>query len=292
MKAIDHEKIIDRFTLWLVSNTILKLSTIRLYTDIIRTANKRLDTSKPTQGQINEYIRTLNSFDKHQTAVRNAFIMYLISQDKARPTPALIKEYGEHIHEPLQKPRRIPYANIDKTELQTRINKLGDKKEKLILAIAYGSAARIREIITLKEEQIIYRPEHSDIHLRLKGKGGKNRDVFIHGEYWPAISELLTGQKKAYLFLPMRRIKKIKSPMELELLINRYYQTLMRNLKNTGAAWTFHHLRSTRITNAEDIGIAKELAGHSNIQTTLRYRPISPERIRLEMLKDGPATLQ
>lgn len=140
-------------------------------------------------------------------------------------------------------------------------------KHKLIIIMLYSTGIRETELINLKLDDIDL--FNKRIFIRSL-KNGKNRFIPLH--------ELTIKYLNSYL-------NKIKP---IEYLLNgqsniKYSVSSIRNIcKNNSYGKVYPHLlRHTYLTNVienEDIFAAMELAGHRNLNSTLHYNHISPNR--------------
>ena len=163
----------------------------------------------------------------------------------------------------------------------SQVNKLVEetfyKKYKVIILLMYSTGIRLSEMRHLKWEHIKY--DDGLIHIE-KGKGFKDRIVILHDEMSKILKEYRTDQREEqeYLF-EGRRLGRPIAP-------NTVFWALRRSREKAGLpCWvTSHVLRHSFATNSlkngTDLLTLKELLGHKNITTTLRYVHLSKAHLK------------
>ncbi|MBI3653547.1 MAG: site-specific integrase [Acidobacteria bacterium] len=133
-----------------------------------------------------------------------------------------------------------------------------------IFLIALHTGMRKMEICTLHKSQIDFQRE--SIHLK-QTKSGKPRSVPIHPDIRPMLQRLTVGVgKNGYLFENPKTGKAVVD-------FKKAWYSALRDAKITG--FRFHDIRHTFGTRAIDAGApvsaVKEVMGHTDISTTMRY---------------------
>lgn len=196
-----------------------------------------------------------------------------------------IKKYYEICLHQKNKFKYIPYARKDKQQpivlSQEEIQKLFDvcenKKHKVIMALLYSAGLRVSELINLKWENIDR--SRMIIHI-LAAKGNKDRQVMLAesmipllADYWKEYRSkeyVLNGQfpEKELRYSDRSVLQVVKQLAAKAGIEKRAYTHLMRHC-------AFTHM----VENGTDINLVKELAGHSNVKTTMLYVSLSHNHI-------------
>lgn len=154
-------------------------------------------------------------------------------------------------------------------------------RDAAILAVAYGAGLRRFEIASLL--LVDYDPQLAKLNVR-KGKGAKQRLVSLPTGTVDAINQWLTvrGDKPGPLFPHILKSGEITNrPVSgqaiADAIAKRAAQAGINEETEEGKEKMFktHDLRRTYISNlldsSGDLAAIKELAGHSDINTTARY---------------------
>lgn len=157
---------------------------------------------------------------------------------------------------------------------------LKGKRDRAILAVLLYHALRREEASSLRVKDVHER--RGVVHLRVFGKGGKERFIPLHPRAAERISDYLEANghredKDGALFRPIRN--NVSKTLESALTPNSIYATVvkhyMRKVGLKGERMGPHSLRATAATNAldheADISKVQEWLGHANIATTRIY---------------------
>ena len=110
-------------------------------------------------------------------------------------------------------------------------------------------------------------------------KGGKTRHVPLSEEAKGILRSFDSFLRSAWVF---PGLKNVTQPMDSRAFLRRSYEPGLRQAGITGACW--HSLRHTaasrRIMAGVDLVSVKEILGHRDIQTTLRYAHLAPGHLR------------
>ena len=110
-------------------------------------------------------------------------------------------------------------------------------------------------------------------------KGGKTRHVPLSEEAKAILRSFDSFLRSAWVF---PGLKDVTQPMDSSAFIRRSFEPGLRKAGITGACW--HSLRHTaasrRVMAGVDLVSVKEILGHRDIQTTLRYAHLAPGHLR------------
>jgi site-specific recombinase XerD len=167
------------------------------------------------------------------------------------------------------------------------LSKTEDKKLKQIISVALYTGMRISEILNLQYKDIDLNSGFIRVHNKenFRTKSGKNREIPISDNLNNALMSIMNLDKKilnlvnpeTYLFTIRYGLKYSKD------YITKKFKGVLRKLQFP-EKFHFHCLRHTFITNLiksnVNINFVKEIAGHSDIKTTMKYIHISTEDLR------------
>ncbi|MCA9470240.1 MAG: site-specific integrase [Nitrospira sp.] len=141
-----------------------------------------------------------------------------------------------------------------------------------IVVFAIETGLRRNEQFSLRWDQVCF--ETSVITLPLP-KGGRTRHVPLRKGAKAILRNLDSFLTSAWVFpSPQNPLK----PRNAQSFVNKHFTPALRNAGITGACW--HTLRHTaasrRIMAGVDLFAVKEILGHQDIATTMRYSHLSP----------------
>ncbi|MDO5305060.1 MAG: site-specific integrase [bacterium] len=139
---------------------------------------------------------------------------------------------------------------------------------KPIIILALYTGMRKGEILNLKWSQIDFKNEFIDI---LKSKSGKERKIPIAGKVKEVLSELGKNGEE-FIFINPETNKPYND-------IKKSFSSLLKKAQIENFRFhDFRHTVATRLVESGvDLLIVKEILGHSNIETTMRYAHPVPE---------------
>jgi site-specific recombinase XerD len=274
----NYDFYLRRFSGWMKENKMDSPDKINL--DVIR--NYRLWLNRLKDATTREPLKK-NTQNYHLIALRT-FLKYLAKRDIKSLAPekidlARLPERQVTFLEPkdialiLEMPLKV--ADLEKI-IQLR--------DKAILELLFCGGLRVSELASIKIEEInLQRDEFT-----VRGKGGKNRVIFLSNQakYW--ISQYLKQRKDdhPYLFIGHDRAKKKRdedqkglTPRSIERAVQKYAK-----LAGINKEVTPHTLRHTFATdllmNGADIRSVQAMLGHSSITTTQIYTHITDQQLR------------
>ncbi|MEO7860485.1 MAG: tyrosine-type recombinase/integrase [Nitrospirales bacterium] len=145
-----------------------------------------------------------------------------------------------------------------------------------LVAFAIETGLRRGEQFRLRWDQVDL--ENGVLTLPLP-KGGKTRHVPLSEEAKAILRSFDSFLRSAWVF---PGVKDVTHPMDSRAFLRRSYEPGLRQAGITGSCW--HSLRHTaasrRIMAGVDLVSVKEILGHRDIQTTLRYAHLAPGHLR------------
>ena len=145
-------------------------------------------------------------------------------------------------------------------------------RDAAVISIMFGTGLRREEVTTLNMDD--YDSEFAKLVIR--GKRSKQRTVYLVGGATVALQDwiIIRGTDPGPLFLSVNKAGKVVYGRRLTP--QSIYCLLKSRAKRAGVkSFTPHDLRRTFVSNLLDAGVdiatVAKMAGHSNIQTTMRY---------------------
>ena len=157
-----------------------------------------------------------------------------------------------------------------------RLRGVMQQSEWKLVAFAIETGLRRGEQFRLRWDQVDL--ENGVLTLPLP-KGGKTRHVPLSEEAKAILRSFDSFLRSAWVFPGLRDATQ---PIDSRAFLRRSFEPGLRQAGITGACW--HSLRHTaasrRIMAGVDLVSVKEILGHRDIQTTLRYAHLAPGHLR------------
>lgn len=219
----------------------------------------------------------------HIIALR-AFLKYLAKRD-------ILSLAAEKIELSANDKRAIDFLETEEIErlLQAPSSLKGKDeivtlRDSAILESLFSTGLRVSELVALNVKQInIERGE-----LLVKGKGRKERIVFLSDRAKEAIHQYLKARSDNYkpLFLRKARTEDIDdgeylrlTPRSIQRIIKKY-ASLAGILKKVTPHTMRHSFATDLLINGADIRSVQEMLGHSSITTTQVYTHITNQKLK------------
>ncbi|ODS42931.1 MAG: hypothetical protein MSIBF_06635 [Candidatus Altiarchaeales archaeon IMC4] len=173
-----------------------------------------------------------------------------------------------------KRPKKLPVV-LSRDEISRIIEKVDNKKHKMIISLSYGAGLRVSETTNLKIKDV----DLEELTIHLKGaKGNRDRITIFPKKLKIGLYELISlKNKEDYVFASERGGK----------LTERTAQKIFENsLKKSGITKdaSFHSLRHSFAThlleNGVDVRYVQELLGHQNIRTTQIYTHVTNPKLK------------
>ena len=162
-----------------------------------------------------------------------------------------------------------------------RLHELIDPESWKVIAFALETGLRRAEQFQLRWEHISFESQSLTIPLP---KGGKTRHVPLSHEAVTMLRTLDTFLKSPWVFAGIR---KPLQPMDSRAFLRRVFEPAMRKGGIQDASWhTLRHTTASRLVMAGvPLTTVKEILGHRDLQTTLRYAHLSTGHIQTAIEK-------
>lgn len=175
-----------------------------------------------------------------------------------------------------RKSTKLP-AVMNTTEIKTLIDGVKNIKHRTIIMMLYSTGMRLSEIARVKISDI------DSPNMRIKvvqGKGAKDRYTILSEQVLLELrAYYIIYKPKEYLFNGSRPAKPI-SMRNIQHLVQKSLAQVGLDSKNYTVHTIRHSFATHLVDNGTDLHTVKELLGHSNLQTTLRYLHLTSTRIQ------------
>jgi integrase/recombinase XerC len=222
-------------------------------------ATARLDTDiHVTKVMVNDYLTYLTSMHSYRPktmhrilSTLSSFYRYLIVQGATESNPVMAMD------RPRIKQEEIVYLKHD--QVLHLINAIESPRDRLIIRTIYATGVRVSELCSINIEDI----DFGDHIIKIRGKGGKIRTVFIDDRTLEDIRTLIEGRTMGPLFQGQQG--KHLSPRTVQRIFHQY----------APAGITPHKIRhsyaSELYRRSKNLRVVQENLGHSSIRTTEVY---------------------
>ena len=263
-RSLDAEKLFGKFWIAMWGN--------RLLTDI-------------SAGDCRQAQSQLKADGRWKPATINRYFAFL------RHVLMLAVKDGQLPRNPVSSVKFFPEAHrvrfFTDEELRS-LHGLIDPENWKVVAFALETGLRRAEQFQLRWEHISFDSHMLTIPLP---KGGKTRHVPLSHEAVKTLRTLDTFLKSPWVFAGIR---KPLQPMDSRAFLRRVYEPALRKAGIQDASWhTLRHTTASRLVMAGvPLPTVKEILGHRDLQTTLRYAHLSPGHIQTAIEKGSLAHLR
>ena len=252
-----YEGIIKKFGyyMWVRRNQGIEKLTM-YWTDL---GNARLDTEiDSTPILINDFLLFISNEKSYKPATLQRIISSLSSFYRYCYTQGIIEANPiARIDRPKIKDKEIRY--LKHNQVIKLLDSIQDERDHLIVRTIYATGVRVSELCSINMEDI----DFEDHTIRVKGKGGKIRIVFVDDETLKKINKYSSGNIDGPLFLGQqgRNI----SPRTVQYIFTKYAPPGITPHKIR------HSYASELYKRSKNLRVVQENLGHSSIQTTEIY---------------------
>lgn len=205
----------------------------------------------------------------------NTFFEYLINNNSLSANPARDLVPGRQGR---SLPHVLTVAQVNLLiETASKAPKTG-LRDAAVIETLYSSGLRVSELVGLKIGQL------EGESLRIRGKGSKDREVYIGKPAYLAILKYLGSRPKEKskndLIFAM-------GPRSIQRILN--HASTLAGTEPPATPHTLRHSYATHLLeNGCDLRTIQELLGHSSIATTQIYTHVANEKKRKEYIKAHP----
>jgi site-specific recombinase XerD len=204
----------------------------------------------------------------------NSFFKYLFTSTKIKISPALYL-FPSRAHRTL--PHVLNEQQINSLISAAAAHSKTGLRDAAVIEMLYSSGLRVSELVQIRSNQL------TGEVLRVRGKGSKEREVFVGKPAYLAtikyLGSLQIKDKSNRIFsLTSRTIERILART-----------SLLANIDPAATPHTLRHSYATHLlAGGADIRVIQELLGHSNLSTTEIYTHLTNETKRREYIKAHP----
>lgn len=217
----------------------------------------------------------------HLIALRG-FLKYLAKRHIKSLDPALVELPRNH------RPQ-VTFLHVDEIEAilnQIPIDTETGLRDRAILELLFSTGLRISELIALNRDSVnLERKE-----FMVRGKGQKDRPVFVSDSAALAVADYLSGRKDSLpaLFLNNSKNQPLAgtsgdyrrlTPRSVERIINKYVRAAGIT-KHVTPHTLRHSFATDLLMNGADLRSVQSLLGHSNISTTQIYTHVTDPHLK------------
>ncbi len=231
--------------------------------------------SEVSRSAVIEYVATQSqlglapsSIARRMSSLRG-FFRFLIRERIITGNPAA------HIQSPRlfrNLPVILSVREIDRILTKIDLMERGGLRDRAILEVLYGSGLRLSEVINLKGSNLYLEVGH----LRVMGKGGKERLVPVGEEASDYVKRYLDEERPKYAgdsshdVLFLNRFGKSFSSMGMSKLIRK--RVMAAGIRKSVTPHTFRHsFASHLVDGGASLRAVQEMLGHADISTTQIY---------------------
>lgn len=162
-------------------------------------------------------------------------------------------------------------------EIKSLIDGMKNIKHRTIVMLLYSTGMRLSEIASLKITDI----DSKNMRIKIvQGKGSKDRYTILSEQVLQELrAYYIIYKPKEYLFNGGKPGKRY-SMRSIQHLVQKGLAQIGLESKNYTVHTIRHSFATHLVDNGTDLHTVKELLGHSNLQTTLRYLHLSTTRIQ------------
>lgn len=162
-------------------------------------------------------------------------------------------------------------------EIRALIDGVKNIKHRTIIMLLYSTGMRLSEIAALKITDI----DSKNMRIKVvQGKGSKDRYTILSEQVLQELrAYYLIYKPKEYLFNGDKPGKRY-SMRSIQHLVQKGLAQIGLDSKNYTVHTIRHSFATHLVDNGTDLHTVKELLGHSNLQTTLRYMHLTTTRMQ------------
>ena len=232
-----------------------------------------------TLGQLQSYADALHSKELSPASIKRKLASIKSLFTFAHKIGYLIFDVGKPLKTPPSKDK-LAERILSEEEVQTIINSVKNKRNRLIIKMLYYTGIRVSELASLNWKDLQSRNEGGQ--LTVLGKGGKTNTVLIPVPLWDELLTLGTSISKDNPVFMSRNGKHLH-PGHIRKTVKKIA------IKSIGKGATPHFYRhssaSHAIANGCPLHLIQKQLNHSSIATTGKYLHSLPTQSIAEYLK-------
>ncbi len=247
--------------------------------------------SDSTESDVKKYVDKLRKDGKSVSTITRAiaslrtFFTYLLSKNviSQNPTKGIKNEKKEKAL-----PRILTGKEVEILLSQPESNSLKGCRDKAMLELLYATGIRVSELIELNITDL-----NTDLGFVRCGKNNAERMIPLYPAAVSAIKEyfdksrplLLTNQAEKALFVNLNGSRMTRQGF---WKIIKHYQETAHITTEITPHTLRHSFAAHLLQNGADIGVIKEIMGHSDISSTLVYAELIKNDLKSNYIKFHP----
>ncbi|MDD1663303.1 MAG: tyrosine-type recombinase/integrase [Methanomicrobiales archaeon] len=252
-----YEEILNRFARYVWLRRHSDPGRITFYWKDLDSARLETEVSVP-EPWVTDFLSFLSSLRSYQPRTLHRIISTLSSFYKFLKAQKVVSANPlADMERPKVKGKELVY--MKHSQVLDLLASIPDGRDRLIVRTIYATGVRVSELSGIRVEDIDF-AEHT---IRVKGKGGKIRTVFIDGETLEEIRAFIGDRGEGPLF-PGQMGKPI-SPRTIQFIFRKYAPEGITPHKLR------HSYASELYTRSHNLRVVQENLGHSSIRTTEIY---------------------
>jgi integrase/recombinase XerC/integrase/recombinase XerD len=252
-----YKEIIERFARYLWLRRHSDPGKLTFYWKDLESA--RLDEKvAATEPEVTDFLSFLSSLRSYQPRTFQRIISTLSSFYRFLKLQKVVDNNPlADMERPRVKDKELVY--MKHSQVLELLAKIEDPRDRLVVRTIYATGVRVSELCGIRIEDIDFGGQT----IRVKGKGGKIRTVFIDGDTLDEIRGFIGDRREGPLF-PGQMGKPI-SPRTVQFIFRQYAPTGITPHKLR------HSYASELYSRSRNLRVVQENLGHSSIKTTEIY---------------------
>ena len=278
---------IDDFLVFIASEKGLSKNTIEAYRrdtlSFVKYLQKRKcsDFSSVEESHIIGFLKQMKDAGFATSSMTRALIAVKVLLRFLKREKTITKDIGKYMQTPKLWqliPEVLSISQIEEMIAACDSNNATGARDKAILEVLYGCGLRVSEVCTLGFYDV------DDTHIRVFGKGGKERIVPIGKKAMEAIDHYITNfrgnvdeKQRPPLFISA------KGKAIDRILVWKMIKKVARlcSIQKPVSPHTLRHSFATHLLdNGADLRVIQELLGHAHIASTDRYTHVSRSHLK------------
>ncbi len=249
------------------------------------------DISRCSGKEITGYISELSEEGKSSATITRAlasiraFYTYLVSIKavKKNPTKDIKSEKKKKTL-----PRILTDKEVDLFLKQPKCDSLKGYRDKAMLELLYATGIRVSELISLNVKDI-----SCELGFARCGEGNSERVIPLYPAAISAISDYLETSRPLLVANPAEKALFVN--LNGERMTRQGFWKIIKHYQKTAKITTEitphvlrHSFAAHLIQNGADVGIVKEIMGHSDISSTMLYAQLIKSNLKSAYIKFHP----
>ena len=281
---MSHDTYIEEFIAYLGAERGLSRHTLLAYEGDLKAlyiSTKNSGDWPPDSDSITRFLRSQQMAGKRSSSVVRALVAVKVFMRYLFREKHISEDIGALLDSPRVQqliPSILSHRELENLLAAPDLSTDRGVCDRAILELLYGTGIRVSELCGLT----IY--DVSDEHIKVRGKGSKERIVPIPKCAIEAVDRYLVGVRENYDSEDMRALflNSKGKPIDRTLIWKRIKgYALHACIEKKISPHTFRHTYASHLLDAgADLRVIQELLGHAHISSTNRYTHVSTDQLR------------